>query len=305
MASHRLRNRLLGSGAFLFLPIAAAMMAHATDASAQEASSIAMSDFLSNWDATAEAARAQQPGWSSPIATTTGLLEQRFRFDVEDEHSGNGTAATILDGGKGLDLIVSDSNEIQIAMAPYEFRSGTTKNPGRTGFGDWAFLRLEQRLTSSPEDKDDYVVSAWLQIQAPVGIDAFTNGSWTFQPTLAFGKGWGPIDIQGTLAGVIPTSDVSVLGRQVQSNTALQYHFGGIFWPELEVNWTYYPDGQRAGLSQVFLTPGLTIGRFHLTNATTFTTGFGYQIAVAPQYRAKPQTPSYGNAVLYSARVNF
>ena len=118
------------------------------------------------------AARAQQPGWSSPIATTTALLEQRFRFDVEDEHSGNGTGTTILDGGKGLDLIVSGSNEIQLALAPYEFRSGTAASPGHTGFGDWAFLRLEQRLASSPEDKDDYVVSAWLQIQAPVGIAA-------------------------------------------------------------------------------------------------------------------------------------
>jgi hypothetical protein len=285
------------------LPLLA--MAIATPAFAQDSPQDGIAGFLAGWDATADAARAQQPGWSSPIATTTALLEQRFRFDMEDEHSGNGTGTTVLDGGKGLDLIVSGSNEIQFALAPYEFRSGTAASPGHTGFGDWAFLRLEQRLASSPEDKDDYVVSAWLQIQAPVGIAAFTNGSWTFQPTLAFGKGWGPIDIQGTVAGVIPTSNVAVLGRQLQSNTALQVHFGKIFWPELEVNWTYYPDGQRAGLNQVFLTPGLTIGRFHLTDATAFTTGLGYQIAVAPQYRAKPLTPAYGNAVLYSARINF
>jgi hypothetical protein len=288
-----------------FLPLIGGMAAAAVPAFAQEASPDGLSEFLASWDATAEAARAQQPGWSSPIATTTGLLEQRFRFDVEDEHSGNGSDTTILDGGKGLDLIVSDSNEIQIALAPYEFRSSSGSSPAHAGFGDWAFLRLEQRLSSSPEDQGDYVVSAWLQIQAPTGIAAFTNGSWTFQPTLAYGKGFGPFDIQGTLAGVIPTSNVAVLGRQIQSNTALQYHLDRIFWPELEVNWTYYPDGQRAGLNQVFLTPGLTIGRFHLSDATTFTTGVGYQIAVAPLYRAKPLTPSYGNAVLCSARVNF
>jgi hypothetical protein len=29
------------------------------------------------------------------------------------------------------------------------------------------------------------------------------------------------------------------------------------------------------------------------------------QIAVAPEYRVKPLTPAYGNAVLYSARINF
>ena len=285
--------------------LVAAILAVSSPALAQETPQDGLSRFLADWNMTAEAARAEQPAWSSPIATTTGLLEQRFRFDIEDEHSGNGTATTILDGGKGLDLIVSDTNEIQIALAPYEFRSGTSQSLSHAGFGDWAFLRLEQRLVSSPSDKDDYVVSAWLQVQAPVGIEAFTNGSWTFQPNLAFGKGFGPFDVQGTIAGVIPTANTAVLGRQIQSNTALQYHFDKIFWPELEVNWTYYPDGQRAGLNQVFLTPGLTIGRFYLTDATTFTTGFGYQIALAPQYRAKPLTPAYGNAVLFSSRVNF
>ncbi|HKD48121.1 MAG TPA: hypothetical protein VKB67_10585 [Rhizomicrobium sp.] len=272
---------------------------------AQTASSGGFAEFLANWDATAAAARAQQPGWSSPIATTTPLLEQRFRFEIEDQHSGNGASTTILDGGRGLDLIVSENNEIQIALAPYEFRSGTAKSPGHTGFGDWAFLRLKQRLASSPEDQDNYVVSAWLQVQAPVGIAPFTNGEWTFLPTLGFGKGFGSFDIQATLGGVIPTGNVAALGRQIQSNTALQYHVAKIFWPELEVNWTYYAGGPRDGLNQVFLTPGLTIGRFHLTDATTFTTGFGYQIAIAPPYRAKPLTPAYGNAFLFSARVNF
>jgi hypothetical protein len=286
------------------LPLVTAIAVATLPAVAQETPQDGISGFLASWDATAEAARAQQPSWSSPIATTTGLLEQRIRFDVEDEHSGNGSDTTILDGGKGLDLIVSDSNEIQIAFAPYEFRS----MPGskeQSGFGDWAFLRLEQRLASSPEDKDDYVISTWLQIQAPIGIAAYTSGSWTFQPTLAFGKGWGAFDVQGTVAGVLPTSNVTKLGDQLQTNIAMQYHLGQVFWPEFEVNWTYYPDGQRAGLNQVFFTPGLAIGRFHLSDATTFTTGIGYQIAVAPQYRPKPLTPSYGNAVLLSARVNF
>ena len=203
-----------------------------------------------------------------------------------------------------MDLIVSDSNEIQLALAPYEIRS-MPGSPQVSGFGDWAFIKLEQRLASSPEDKDDYVLTTWLQIQAPVGIAAYTSGSWTFQPTLAFGKSWGSIDIQGTVAAVMPTTNVAKLGDQVQTNIALQYHVLPIFWPEVELNWTYYPNGQRAGLNQVFVTPGLTIGRFHLSDATTLTTGFGYQIAVAPPYRAKPLTPAYGNAVLFSSRVNF
>lgn len=259
--------------------------------------------MLASWDATAKAARAGQPSWSSPIATTTGLLEQRFRVDVAEEHSGNGADTVLLGGGKGLELIVSETSDIQVALVPYEFRSAAAGVRGHAGFGDWAFFRFKQRLASSPQD--DYVVSAWLQVAAPTGIAAYTNGEWTFLPTLAFGKGFGPFIIQGTLGGVIPAGDVEQLGRQIQSNTAFQYHFARIFWPELEVNWTYYAGGQRSGLNQVFLTPGLTLGRFPLSDATSFTTGIGYQIAVAPKYRAHPLAPAYGNAVLYSARINF
>lgn len=287
------------------LLVAATMLCATGASAAQDASSNAFSDFLSDWDATASAARAAQPDWTSPIATSTGILEQRFRFDLSDQHAGNSADTVVLDGGKGLDLIVSNSEEVQVALAPYDIRSAHSPKNAHAGFGDWAFLRLKQRLLSSPADQDDYVVTTWLQIQAPTGIAAYTNGSWTFLPTLAFGKGWGPIDVQATVGGVIPTSNVAVLGRQLQTNIALQYHFGSFFWPELEANWTYYPDGQRAGLHQLFLTPGITVARLHLSQATTFTTGIGYQVAVAPQFRAKPLTPSYGNALLFSSRVNF
>jgi hypothetical protein len=261
--------------------------------------------FLSDWDAVAKAARAQQPDWASPIATTTGLLEQRFRLDLEDQHAGNGAATLILDGGKGLDVIVSETNEIQVGLAPYEFRSSSFSGNGHEGFGDWAFVRVEQRLAASPSREGNYVVTTWLQVQAPTGAAPFTNGAWTFLPTLALGKGWGAFDMQATVAGVLPTANVALLGHQVQSNVAFQYHLEQMFWPELEINWTYYPDGQRAGLNQVFLTPGFTVGRFHLSAATSLTVGIGYQVALSPSYRAKPLTPVYGNALLLATRINF
>jgi hypothetical protein len=83
------------------------------------------------------------------LVTTTGLLEQRLRFDVSGQNAGNGTNTTMVDGGKGLDLIVSDSNEIQIAAPPYDVRTTPTGHGAFNGFGDWAFLRGEQRLASS------------------------------------------------------------------------------------------------------------------------------------------------------------
>lgn len=262
-------------------------------------------NILQYFDASADAARASQPEWSSPLATTTALMEQRLRLDLNQQHSGNGADTSLLDGGKGLDLIVSPDNEIQIALPPYEVRSSTPTSRALAGYGDWTFLRMEQRLFSANRDDGDYVVTAWLAVQAPTGIKALTSSSWALQPTLAFGKGWGPIDIQGTIGASLPTSNVHVLGNQIQSNTALQYHLDTLFWPELEVNWTYYTSGQRAGLNQVYLTPGIVIGRFDIGHGLKFTTGIGYQIAVAPDYRAKPLTPAYANSLIVTTRMNF
>ena len=50
---------------------------------------------------------------ATPLITTTGLLLHRYRFDLAEQHIGNGNQTTVLDGGKGLDLIVSDRTEIQ------------------------------------------------------------------------------------------------------------------------------------------------------------------------------------------------
>ena len=78
---------------------------------------------IASWHALAAQVRANQPAWSSPLITTTGMLEQRFRFDLSEQHAGNGANTTAIDGGRGLDLIVSNSNEVQIAAPPYDIRS--------------------------------------------------------------------------------------------------------------------------------------------------------------------------------------
>jgi hypothetical protein len=271
-----------------------------------------ISDYFSNWSARVGHARATQPSWSSPLVTTTGLLEQRVRFDAQEQHAGNGTDTTVLGGDRGLDLIVSETNEIQMAFPPYYIRTGVGGSgphnkgaiPSLAGFNDWPFLRVEQRLASSPSSGDDYVLTAWIAVQAPSGIARLTSNAWIYTPTLAFGKGFGDLVIQGTVAAVFPAPTFPT-GNQIQTNVAFQYHLLRIFWPELEVNWTYYANGQRAGLNQVFLTAGVVIGRFSLTDTLKFTFGAGYQFAVAPPYQPKPQTPSYNHAWLVTTRMNF
>jgi hypothetical protein len=268
---------------------------------------------IAAWHAWVERARATQPYWSTPLVTTTGLLEQRVRFDVDLQHSGNRTNTTDIDGGRGLDLIVSETNEVQFAAAPYYIRSGvsgtgpTNKGgiPPLAGFNDWPFIRVKHRLLSSPDSDGDYVVTALLQIQAPSGISRLTSNSWEYLPTLALGKGWGAFDIQGTVGGVVPASHANIIGYQTQTNVALQYHVLNVLWPELEVSWTYYANGQRGGLNQIYLTPGLLVGRLALTEALKCTFGVGYQVAVSPAYVAKPLTPSFNHAWLFSTRVNF
>lgn len=265
----------------------------------------AVSNFLAAWAARAAEVRANQPAWSSPLVTTTGMLEQRFRFDASEQQAGNGADTRVLDGGKGLDLIVSNSNEVQIAAPPYELRETPSGKGAFTGFGDWAFLRVKQQLASSPASGDNYFVTVWLQVQAPIGIAPLTNDAWTYLPTFAFGKGWGDFDIQATIGGVLPASHVATLGDQIQTNVAFQYHLLTILWPEFEVNWTHFVDGQRGGLDQVFLTPGLVLGRFPFGNGAQFTTGFGYQFAVSPRFQPNPLTPAYNHAVLFTSRLNF
>jgi len=264
-----------------------------------------VSDFFADWQALVAQVRANQPTWATPLITTTGLLLHRYRFDLAEQHVGNGNQTTVLDGGKGLDLIVSDRTEIQIAMPPYDIRNTPTGQGVFSGFADWGFFRVKQQLASSPSSADDYLVSVLLQAQAPTGTPQLTSNAWTFLPTLAFGKGWGDFNVQASVTGVLPASNVSTLGDQIQTNVAFQYRLMKVLWPELEVSWTYWIAGQRDGLNQVFLTPNLIVGRLPLADNLSLTVGFGYQFAVAPSYRPNPLTPSYGNAWVFTTRINF
>jgi hypothetical protein len=248
------------------------------------------------------AAKSEQPEWPSPLISTNPLLEERLRFDTSYQSAGNGAHTILLDSSKGLDLIVSPTEEIQFGAVPYVIRTAPQTKNDVTGFNDWPVLRFKQRLASSPSDKDDYVVSAWIQLQDPVGVKRLTNNSWVLAPTLGAGKGWGDFDIQATTGASIPVTNESGIGAQILNNVVLQYHLSPVVWPEFEVNWTYFPDGPRGGENQVYLTPGVALGRFKLTDQLGAT---GYQAAVAPTYRASPLLPAYNSSWIVSTRLSF
>ena len=141
------------------------------------------------------------------------MLEQRFRFDLAEQHAGNGANTTAFDGGKGVDVIVSNSNEVPIAAPPYDICNAPSAKNSFGGFGDWAFLRVKQQLASAPAGRGDYFVTVWLQVQAPAGIAPLTSNAWTYLPTLGFGKGWAlsifrPLSAVSCLHPTLPRSAI-------------------------------------------------------------------------------------------------
>jgi hypothetical protein len=261
--------------------------------------------FFDDWMATANAAQASQPHWMTPLVTVTPRLEQEVRYDQYFESRGNGSDLTIFDSGKGLELIPTETNEVLIN--PPAWQDKTHVASPVSGWLDDQFLVVKQRLVSANEEEGNYIVTAFLGVTAPSGAAAFTNGTWIVTPTLAVGKGWGDFDIQATTGVALPFRNQSTLGTSIATNIAFQYRLWEYFWPEFEVNHTYWADGnERGGKNQVLLTPGLILGRFVIKDRVKVIIGGGYQFAVSPKYVAtSEQTPAYNHSVILTARLTF
>jgi hypothetical protein len=262
-------------------------------------------DYFDNWFTRANEAQAEQPHWMTPLVTVTPRLEEEVRYDQYWEKRGNGSTLDIFDAGKGLELIPTETNEVLINPPAYQFK-GHTGTPAN-GWLDDQFLVVKQRLLSANEDNGNYVVSAFLGVTAASGNAAFTNKTWIVTPTLAAGKGWGDFDIQATTGVAIPFRNQSTLGTSIATNVAFQYHFAKYFWPEFEVNDTYWANGkERGGKNQVLLTPGVILGRFVIHDRIKFIIGGGYQVAVSPKYvDTTEQTPAYNHSWILTTRLTF
>ena len=240
----------------------------------------------------------------SPIVTTTGRLEQNLRYEQTQQVTALGANTENFDNGKGARFIVSDRLEIQANPPPIETRTVTK---AASGTGDWQFTSVRYRVTSANAQDGDYVVTVYSNFQAPTGSSAFTNNAWIFSPSIAAGKGFGPFDVQANITYQVPGSHYSTLGASFVGNVAFQYHIGEYFWPELEFNTTHFVDGPRSGLTQVYITPGILLGRFSLTPSNNLTFGIGYQKAIAPSKTifTPSLTPTYDHALILASRLSF
>ncbi len=261
---------------FALLPAVAGLLL-AAGARAQSADA----SWWERWQQRVGETQAAQPHWVTTVVTVTPRLEQEFRYDIAWQLAGS--TVTTAYGGKGLELIPARAVEVILTAPPaYVVHSGST---ARDGFGDWGFL-VKYRLWAANEQHGNGIVTLLFSGTVPTGQYANGLSAATLTPALGYGKGWGHWDQQGTLGLTLPTSHLAAIGRTLSWNHALQYHLGRYGWPELEVNLSHFLGGPHDGQTQVYLTPGLVLGRFPLRGRLGLTVGAGAQIAVSSLYTA-------------------
>jgi hypothetical protein len=254
--------------------------------------------YFSDWFERVSKIQNEQPHWVTPLVTVTPRLEEELRYDQMWENLPGGHTLTSYGGGggKGLELIPFQNVEVIIGIPSWQTEN---TSPTKNGWSDESFL-LKYRLLSANEQDGNYIVTAFMGLTVPNGSANMTSHHFSYSPTIAFGKGWGDFDFQSTLGTSIPDNGAVATGAgtPVLFNTALQYHLMKYFWPEVEANYTYWPNGEHERLNQLFLTPGLLIGRIPIAGRLGLTIGVGCQIAVT-------DTPRYHQNYIISARLPF
>ena len=238
-------------------------------------------DWVHSWFRKVDEARAIQPHYVSPIVTTHVLLVQQFRYDMSwQQDPTGGTVTSNYGASRGLEIIPTTRLEVGLFPPSYFVHQSHTPD----GFGDFSW-QVKFRAFSAPEGKGDYFVGLFLGGSFPTGTPPNGSGHAVLSPTLAVGKGFGPWDVQSTIGANLPTSGTNLLGRTIIFNTALQYKIKGIIWPMVEQNSTFWSGGTLEGKKEVFLTPGLVLGRFPLAERLHFMIGGGLQIAATQFHR--------------------
>ena len=132
---------------------------------------------------------------------TTPRLEQEFRYDVNFSQAKPGAKYTENFGNtKGLELIPFENVEIIAGVPGYVVHN----NPAvLDGWGDFQLL-LKYRLLSANEQHGNYILTAFVSETFPTGTNKNGQLKSVVTPTLAYGKGWGDFDMQGTVAATEP-----------------------------------------------------------------------------------------------------
>ncbi len=231
--------------------------------------------FFQDWFTMVSGTQSEQPHWITPLATTTPRLEQEFRYDIQTQPHNSGVVTDNYGVSKGLEIIPAEKFEVILAVPPYIVNNPDSKD----GFGDWQFL-VKYRILAKNEEHGNYILTAFFQMSVPTGQYTQGQPNPVITPTIAYGKGFRDFDVQGTLGISLPTGNEETIGRNLTWNNAFQYRIYKKIWPETEVNFVHYYQGEHNGNTVVYLTPGVVLGKFHLWHRLGFTVGGGYEIAV-------------------------
>jgi hypothetical protein len=269
-------------------------------ASSQSSSPIATptDGYFGGWFTRVSKIQSEQPHWITPMVTVTPRLEEELRYDQMWENMPGGKSLTSYGGGKGLEIIPAENIELIFGIPAWQ-NERTSPTKQIHGWADESFL-LKYRLLSANEEQGNYILTAFLGLAVPTGSEDFTTHHYVVTPTLAFGKGWGDFDFQSTLGVSLPDNGSAPAGNgtPILWNTAFQYRVMKNLWPEVEVNYTHWPNGKHSGLDQAFITPGLVVGRIPIAGRLGLTFGAGYQIAATDH-------PLYRHNFILSVRLPF
>lgn len=253
-------------------------------------------DYFSHWFDRVDATLAEQPHWAPPVATTSPRLQQVLRYDIMWQNLKGGHELVNYGSGKGIEFIPAERIQFIVGLPPYESEN---TSPAKNGWGDQSFL-MKYRFAAANEDEGNYILTGFMGVTVPNGSADYSTKHFVYSPTLAGGKGWGDFDVQGTIGTSIPDNGgVSKgAGTPLLANCILQYQVAKLLWPEVEANYTYWPNGTHEGLNQLFITPGLVVGKFPLYGRLQCMFGAGCQVAVTDQ-------PLYHRNVIFTARFPF
>lgn len=253
----------------------------------------AQSSVHLSWLERATITRSNQPHWVTPLITASANLEEAPIYDVSRRLMPTGQEPLVTAGGpRGVQFVAIGKLQVTFGATPYLFHDNSKVHDG---FGDTSFA-FKYRLASGNETHGGFALSAQLGATVPTGSYQNGQGSGTLTPNILAERGWGPFNIQSTFGASLSTGNTQLMGRQFISNTALEGRIAQRFWPEVEVNAICYRGGPHDGKKQVFVTPGLILGRFHVSRSAGVAFGVGMQIAVSEYH-------TYDHNLLFSVRL--
>lgn len=253
-------------------------------------------NFFQAWEARVRATSARQPAWPVPVVSPASVIVQLARVDFVRQYTSTHTTTWNYDNGKGVNLIPFARTEFDINLPPYIQHNNPTVQDGA---GDFSVV-AKYRMFAANEG--NYSTATQVAFSVPTG--SYKNGAAvsTITPTLIGGKGFGGFDLQSALGAILPTSSSATVGRTISWNTVAQYKVGKYFWPELEVNSSYYRGGPNDGKNQTFLTPGMMVSKFKLQSEPTgrlaLMFGAGMQVATSSYH-------SYNHGLVMTGRLAF